>query len=276
MSRSAQQKSFNKLLSDLPKFTPINEEYYIYSISQITSSVHLRDLIRLAGQTTRFTINTEHDRQAQQSALIQIEFVNRDRSAIVLIQTCHLPDQTSILFSLLRELFQIVLQSSNVLYGWGDMKYELERFVHFGLFSRHTLAQINFVNVQSTFKQWYNRTFLHRCGLPSCSDDNELCKCLFRPMKFQEIDWPLQKAIAVLFWQFLDKTLTRSRWSMPFFISETIGHYSKLSNKTSKTFSEQHIFFAVNDCLAVTKLWMILEMNWTQAELQQYRLCHKK
>lgn len=277
MTRSERQKQTNQILHVLPTFTPINSNCYIYCINKATLPLYLHDLIHLAERTTRFTIDTEHDYYTYESALIQIEFINYDRSAIILIQTSDLPDSTSVGFFLMRKLMAIILQHSNTLYGWGDMKYELMRFIHFHLFSSHAITQINFINVQYHFKQWYNQTFLHQCGLPLFSDDHDLCTCFHRPIKNKDIGWPLQKAIACMFHEFLDKTLTRCRWSLPFSLSRTIQYYLNLKHKTTcLSFTQKRLLFAANDCFAITKLWMILELHWTQEQHRQYRLSHKK
>lgn len=271
-----QRNQTNQILSVLPKFTPINHDYFIYCINQGTLPVHLHDLISLAKQTLRFTIDTERDYYTRESALIQIEFINYNRSVVALLEVCHLPDPTSPLFSLIHTLMELILQPTNTLYGWGDMKFELAKYFRFHLFSSYTLSQINFINVQYHFKQWYNQTFLHQCGLPLNFNDHELCTCLYRPLKNKDYVWALQKAIAFIFNEFIDKTLTHSRWTIPFALSRTIERYIHLKNRTTKNFTEKRILYAVDDCFAVTKLWMVLEMNWTQEELQQYRLTHKR
>jgi formate hydrogenlyase subunit 3/multisubunit Na+/H+ antiporter MnhD subunit len=40
-------------------------------------------------------------------------------------------------------------------------------------------------------------------------------------------------------------------------------------NKSIKKTNDHLILYAVNDCLAVTKLFMVLELNWTKAQLRQ-------
>jgi len=266
MSRNERQRQLNRELSVLPTFTPLND-CQIYHINRSTSSIILQDLIQLARKTKRYTIDTELDYYTHEPALIQIEFIAM-KSVVLLIETCHLPRPSSVLFWLIQSLFKVIFQSSNLIYVWGDFIFELTHFLHCGLFSSTMLNQVNTMNVQLRFKQWYNQVFLHRCGLPSVSDDHQLCTCFYRPVKHKNNQWSLQKAIAYTFHEFLDKRRTKSNWSRRL-SSNSMQQYSML-NEQIKQLHEHLILYAVNDCLAVTKLLMVIEFNWTKAQLHQY------
>jgi len=268
MNRNERQRQINMRLSVLPTFTPLND-CQIYLINQSTSTMVVHNLIEMARKTTRFTIDTEHDYETHEPALIQIEFIQTN-SIVLIIETCHLPHVSSVLFWLIRSLLQIIFQSSNIIYSWGDLKVELSDFIHCGLFCLNTVRQLSIKDIQRYFKKWYNKTFVHQCGLPSFHDDHHLCTCLYRPVKDKNNQWSLQKAIAYTFLEFLDKSRTKSDWSRRL-SRRNIQQYSMI-NKPIMRNHEDLILYAVNDCLAVTKLLMVLESNWTKAQLRQYNL----
>ena len=250
--RNERQEKLNLELSVLPTFTPLND-CQIYHINRATSAMLLPNLIELARRTTRFTIDTEHDYRTHEAALIQIEFIQPE-SIVLLIETCHLPHQSSALFWLIQALFKVIFKSSNVIYSWGDGIHELTDFIHYNLFSSHTIDQINNLDIQLHFKQWYNKTFLHRSV-----HGYQLFTRLYRSDEHEDHQWSLQKAIAYAFNEFLDKSRTKSRWSRPLNCS-SIRRYSIIHNNAKKM-HERLILYAINDCLAVTKLLTILELN---------------
>jgi hypothetical protein len=85
------------------------------------------------------------------------------------------------------------------------------------------------------------------------------CIPLYRSGQHENDQWSLQKAIAYVFNEFLDKNRTKSRWSRPLNCS-SIRQYSVINN-SAKKIQEHLILYAVNDCLAVTKLLTVLELN---------------
>jgi hypothetical protein len=227
----------------------------------------LQNLIELAKETTSFTIDTEHDYYTHQAALIQIEFI-RDTSIVLLIEACHLPHPSSTLFWLIKSLLKVILNPSHRIYSWGDVIFELSDFIQYGLFSLHTLHQINTSDIQCHFKRWYNKAFKHDCGLPPFEDDHVLCTCAHRPVKDKNNQWSLQKAIAYTFNEFLDKSRTKSNWSRHLDLTDV--RYFLVRHKNEKKICQELILYAVNDCLAVSKLVMVLEKDWTKEQLEQY------
>src|SRR5579871_4907909 len=114
--------------------------------------------------------------------------------------------------------------------------------------------------MQQYFKKWYNKTFTHECGhLLPWDDDHPSCTCSYRPVKHKNNQWSLQKAIAYTFDEFLDKTRTKSRWSQCLDITTIQRQLFSTINKKQIKILEELILYAVNDCLAVTKLLMVIE-----------------
>ncbi len=176
---------------------------------------------------------------------------------------------SSALFWLIRSLLKIILQSSNVIFSWGDIIFELCAFIHYGLFSFNTIHQINAIDVQRCFKKWYNQTFVHMCTLQPYHEDSPLCTCLYRPVKNATNQWSLQRAIAYTFHEFLDKSRTKSNWSQRLSFISNIYQYNIIHYKMKQ--ARIHLItYAVNDCLAVTKLMMVVKLNWTKEQLQHF------
>lgn len=154
----------------------------------------MANLIEIAQKTRRFTIDTEHDYYTRVPALIQIEFLNPKTSIVLLVQACHLPSASSVLFWLIQSLLKIIFKQSNLFFAWGDLTFELSDFVHYGLFSLNMIIAVEKVNLQIRFKHWYNKTFFHTCGCQPVCHDNPACICAYRPIKGRNHQWSLQKA----------------------------------------------------------------------------------
>ena len=96
--RNLKQCLLNQELSHNPPSTPWNN-YEIYLVNKSTNNNLLHDLIRLVQSTKYFTIDTESDLYTICPALIQIEFIHRNVSTVILVETCHLPmNQQSLRF----------------------------------------------------------------------------------------------------------------------------------------------------------------------------------
>ena len=256
LTRNERQRRLNAQLSILPKFEPLND-YEVCLINHSTSTMQLQNLIELARQTSTFTIDTEQDYYSHQPALIQIEFVEK-RSVVVLIETCHLPHRASILFWLIRSLCKVIFQSDKLILAWGDIINELSTFIDYGLFSLNSIQHIHTMDVQHLFKPWYNERYPHQCGLSPSADDHITCTCPHRVVKNKNDRWSLQKAIAYLFDEFLDKSRTKSHWSRRL-VSRDVRRFSITNRKESEC--RELIAYAVNDCLAVTKLFTKMQAD---------------
>ena len=253
--RSERQRELNIQFGALPQFTPLND-HRVYLINHSTSTLLMQSLIELARCTVTFTVDTEQDYYSHQPALIQIEFVQPTYSIVILVEACHLPHRASILFWLIRSLFQVIFRSDKLILGWGDVIDELTSFVDYGLFSWNIVQAITTVDVQHRFKSWYNGRFPHQCGLSPSVDDHVICTCTHRPVKNRNDKWSLQKAVAYLFDEFLDKSRTNSNWGRRLDCKD-VRRYTITNRKESE--SRELISYAANDCLAVTKLFTTIQ-----------------
>ncbi|UJR18761.1 hypothetical protein I4U23_005667 [Adineta vaga] len=239
LSSFERKRLLNLQLSILPSFVPLNS-WRVHRINRKTDPSVLHYLIELARNTTKYTIDTEHDYYVKEAALIQIEFI-RKHSVILLIETCHLPEPSTLTLWLIKSLLGVIFNSSHVILSWGNIIQELRRFMHYDLISWPVLHAISNIDVQHAFKIWYNKVFVHDCGLPPYEDDHTLCACKHRPIKEKKHQWSLQKAIAYAFNEFLDKSHTNSKWRR-----QLVGN-----NEKQKKLCAALIQYAVYDCLAI-------------------------
>jgi hypothetical protein len=208
----------NLQFSNKVPFAPLNR-HAVYGVHRRTCTHLLHDLIHLAQNTQFFTVDTESDLVTNRLALIQIEMIHASLSTVVLVELAHLPDDsTSLQCWLIQSLLKSIFTPSKEIYAWGDLQQELTGVIPTG--------RLNVVNVQKEFKSWYGTRFL--------SD----------PTGNQK--WGLQSAIATTFDEFLDKSETLNTWSCALL-------YARHSSVPSPRIQSM-IDYAVNDCLAVTKL----------------------
>ena len=215
----------NQTLSCLPPFTPVHD-YEVFFVNRSSNTNLLHYLIQLAQNTKFFSVDTEGDKYTNKPALIQLEFINETISTVVLVEVCQLPyDQQSLTFWLIRSLFRFLFQHTKCIYSWGDAMKELAQFTNYDLFNIDALQKPKIINLQSKFLSWhYAKTKFYATNL---------------------LPWGLQAAIADQFKQFLDKTETLNTWSQGLDQCYTHSYRDKIQSM---------IQYAVNDCLAITKL----------------------
>ncbi|CAF2135297.1 unnamed protein product [Rotaria magnacalcarata] len=257
MNRNIRQRQLNMKLSVLPIFTPLSP-YKIYHINQSTPTILLQDSITLARKTAKFTIDTESDYYTHESALIQIEFIH-SHSIVLLIEICHLPHELSVLFWMIRSLMNIIVKPSNVIISWGDTKRELESFISCKLISIKLIQKINDIDVQGYFKDWHDNLLENDYDHPLFDNKEMLCSYSRKSLEDRNHKWSLQMAITFVFREFLDKTRTQSSWSRSLDLSRLKKSF--IPNMKQKTIVKEMIQYAVNDCLAVTKLAKLLDLT---------------
>jgi hypothetical protein len=223
------KKLQNLKFSHLPAFTPINN-YKVYFINRSTDTNVLHDLIQLAQRTKYYSVDTEGDyipKCRNKPSLIQFEFIHPQESIILLIEVCQLPlqHQQALNLWLIRAIFKYIFQPQNVIYSWGNARKELTHFIIYHLFNRDALYKPKLINVQDKFKEWhYNKYGFYKTGVHL---------------------WGLQPAIADEFNQFLNKNETLNIWSRGLYRPDNKMYNHKMISM---------INYAIDDCLAVTKL----------------------
>jgi hypothetical protein len=219
-----QQKCYEQL-SELPDFSSLTPRRIIL-VNRFTDTILLHTIIDAAKKCTHFSVDTESDLHTQRPALIQVELIDTDVSLVILVEVCHLPsDKRSLIFWLIRAIFNFILRSGKMIYAWGNATAELSKFLRYGLFTAEQLAQPTPINVEAHFRDWYR---LHFGDAPSHGNT-----------------WSLLSAIANLFHERLDKRETLNQWSRGLDRLPRDACFNKV---------QRMISYAANDCLAVTKI----------------------
>jgi hypothetical protein len=259
----------NQELSQLPVFS-MDQPYELTFINSKTAFFVLLHLIELARHTTCFTIDMEIDDFSQRPALIQIQFVSslekqqEEKVSIIILEMCHLPPMTTQTYQQIQRLVKIIFHPSKKLLVWGNGQQELSKFQIYHLFQSMTLYSLDFIHVQERFKNWYNDTYPHESNCPMAkfqdTTDDPTCICVHRPYKKTNELWALQVAVAHVFEQYLDKSWTRSNWS----VGLDIRLYQNLQfgllslTKEEDKIRLELIKYAMDDCFATTKLALII------------------
>ncbi|CAF1496266.1 unnamed protein product [Rotaria sordida] len=96
----------------------------------------------------------------------------------------HLPGDNTTRFTLIKQLFDLIITSNKQLYIWGT-KDELFPFINFKLFSHEQLQSITPINLQHQFKLFWNEKHPHYDRISTLSNEAEdKCKHI-EPKLFQ-------------------------------------------------------------------------------------------
>lgn len=222
----------HKHLKNLNEFKPL-KTYKTYEINSTTSIVTLDALISEARDTKRYSFVSYSDESIDKKYYI-IEFIQMSSSIIVNIE--QFPDDT-VRREKIDELWSIIFCSSNIIQTWGDVfRNPMDFYIFDDVFTRQSHKQ-SVINIQDTFKEWYNKTFHHddNCGqiIDFIDIDGPLCSCSHRPYKSSNDKWSLSMAVMHTFYENLPST-------------------------------NDHIL----ECLAITKLAMIVGEDWNRQRIE--------
>ncbi|CAF2136421.1 unnamed protein product [Rotaria magnacalcarata] len=224
--------------------------YRYYHIHHQTPMDILDDLIDYAKEVTNYTIDTEDQLQPppqpSKPALLQIEYVYENNPSILLIiEMMYLPKQHEPAFIKIKQLLKIIFSNNHTIYLWGGIHKELKHFYRFGLFDENDINSVKERNIQDEFKCYLNQTY-------PLSPDIKL--------KTNET-YSLQFAIYKMFNQWLNKRFTLANFGCGLDPAlDTIIIPRQFSNQQKRIIEDEEeirkfmINYALNDCLAVTKL----------------------
>ncbi|CAF1255835.1 unnamed protein product [Rotaria sp. Silwood1] len=123
---------------------------------------------------------------------------------------------------------------------WEDFDKNLINYQIYQVFLNGNIDRCHFVNGQSSFKTWYNKTFGHNQSCNQLLDFNDidgpLCSCSHRPVKCPTEQWSLTNAIAYTFHENL---------------------YNGINSSDA--------------CPAITKLFNMIQNKWTRQQVENYR-----
>ncbi|CAF1257161.1 unnamed protein product [Rotaria sordida] len=194
--------------SHYPPFEP--SPYELIFINYRTTEETLIQLIKIIKSSTVFIIDTESVgvyKKPNKPALIQVQIVTRElNSYILLIEVHHLPRSHVPTFLLIQQLFELLFQTKNTIYVWGEID-ELTKFTEFNLFSYDQIYLSNNINLQGKFKlYWYK----HHPHIQTSTTNNQRCICEGCIGIQENNPWSIQAATAYELHKWLDKRHTRS------------------------------------------------------------------
>ncbi|CAF1034015.1 unnamed protein product [Rotaria magnacalcarata] len=239
----------------LHPFQP-SKSYCFYKMNCLTSAHLIIYLIGVAKKTTRFSIYIERSREQGQVNLIAIELIRIDQleSTILLFELSLQPEQATPLFYLIQLLLMYIFHPKKKCCIWNNDHWKsLQAFVHCAYLTEEILERINVLELQNHFKIWYNKRFKHHknCYVSRWyEEDSSFCTCPYRPYKHVNEKWTIYTAMIYIF-------------------NESIDEFHDTHIDT-----QQDIKNSIVNCLAITKLSMIIELNWTLKQLQQHKNFH--
>ncbi|UJR18787.1 hypothetical protein I4U23_005693 [Adineta vaga] len=236
-------KKQQRKLNDLPKYMPL-QPYRCIHIDELTTLSNINELIRTAASTTKFTLFYSNV-YLEENDYIHLELIQNSFSLMVSIRRSleYPPD----VLEQIQQLFNIIMDSSNRVYIWGNINNMVSILEKYEFFYRDMSHPINYINIQKQFKQWYNNTFIHHhyCQqqLKFNTIDGPLCSCSYRPLKSINEEWEINQAIGYTFGEYL--------------------YHDTIDNIISK-----HIFSAIST------LAIVIEQQWTREQVQNYIQAH--
>lgn len=246
-----------------PEYQP-TYSHSLFFINQCSTFEEIQYLIDYAEKTKQFSIDIEGDRFTNEPALIQIFFMKavHDKAPLLLVETHHLPSQSSSTFVKIQQLFLRIFRLDTELYCWGNLYQELLPFARFNICSFPLLSTI--YNTQISFRSWYNswltnQTINYRNG--EAANNIIMIDTPYDPLYFlpphiinelkinKNENWSIQDAIAYLFQEYLSKQYTLQTWSC--------GLDPRLSikfHKYSYNVRNKMIMYAKHDVLALAQI----------------------
>ncbi|CAF1670242.1 unnamed protein product [Rotaria sp. Silwood1] len=232
-----------------PPYEPLYK-YCIYFINEVTSEEEINYLITIAQTTTHFVIDTECNCTSKTPALIQIYFVTSldIASPLLLVEIDFLPHYSSSLFLKFKELFDYIFSLRSILYSWGFISDELNRFLPCKLFS---------LPIRTTNYNTQDVNDIVIINAPAYDPTLILPTQLMNDKKFSSGEtWSLQDAVVYTFGQYLSKRETLRRWS--------IGLDVKLPTRDtsfSSNYRKKLINYACLDCVSVAHIHLIMQQS---------------
>ena len=263
------------------KATGTNRVVFLHCLTSITT---VDQLINEAKSTKLYTIDTESQviHHRTHGSVIQIQMMkSRDESTTILTEMFYLPRKNTLLYSKIKELYSIILRNDNTIISWGEYKDEFKHFHEYEFINSGN--NIKPINLQLEFQKWHNE----QAGMKNTHPVRESrglvtenrvisgdkkeeetatmgkgCDCGHSSHYKPSDKWSLQDAIEKTTGEFLDKNERRGKWScgldlqLATWKKKTFGyHYDRtLEQQKRQNMSK----YAVDDCLATTKLYFIM------------------
>lgn len=232
------------------KFSPFTPTHYeIVFVNRTTTIETLHKLINLVDRSILFTLDTESTNiryQSNKPSLIQLQVIQSDDdSKILFVEVCHLPRNDQYTFTLIKQLFHILLQPGKTIFTWGELD-ELKEFTRYDLFTHDQINLPKSINVQTRFRTYWSDNYPHQ--ETELSIDTSICKCLYCFGIQHDGLISIQDAVAITLNNWIDKRLTR----YPFDIG--LDPQLQRLNEKQLEFRQSMSTYAANDCDAVKQI----------------------
>ncbi|CAF4121876.1 unnamed protein product [Rotaria sordida] len=201
----------------------------------MSTSEQVTDLIREARRTEKLTVSPYRDELLGEHYL-QVELIQDSRSIIINIDffvgyNLSLPQ--------IDELLSVIFDRSKSIYIWRKPDSFLYYNGFNSIYFEHDIRHCTYINIQDSFKIWYNNTYPHADNCNQILDydnkDGPACSCSYRPLKVPSEEWSLKDAVKYTFKENLDDT-------------------------------NSHLF----RCQAITKIATIIDEKWNNEKIQKY------
>ncbi|CAF3363432.1 unnamed protein product [Rotaria socialis] len=241
---------YQKSLSiDLPShsillniFQPL-KPYRICPIHRLTSIDHVLFLPEKVKKTKTYSIDTNKIGSEGHVTLIIIELreIEENENCILTFEMLHLPIPYTYLWTMIQKLLKTIFRSQNKFFIWNNNNNRNDLCV---LIDHHYLSpdafyEINMFELQNSSKHWHHRRHEHNEYYSS--------KSSYHPYKQNGDEWTIEKAINYLF-------------------HESIIKFNK--NMHNPLYYMNHY---VCYCLALTKVSLIIELDWTWEQMAQFK-----
>ena len=267
-----------ELRAKYPPFHSLSEVEIVH-VHQHTPIDVINELIIKANRTHRYTVDTESELSGR-GALVQIEMVHTiNQSTVLLCEVAYFPERNSILYEKVNELISIVFSESNEILSWGSLEDEFNNFTEFEMFKTGKVRMKK--DMQFLFSRWNadrtshpererregetRRSAIDWFETPDEQEGSESQDGMdIDGLKIDRQPISLQDAVASTFKSFLDKSETINRWRCGLDLALntwktrwfTKHGYSQGEEKEKRSRMRD---YAVNDCLAVTRLYFHMD-----------------
>ena len=255
------KRSIRRNITTLTKFEPMSPKK-IHYINTLTKYNTMTELINLVKQKKQFVIETKYDEINGCPKLIHILFAHKFVLHIILVETLYLPEIDFCLHHQIQCLFSFILSESNEIQSWNDIKSDLLYFLDCSLFTRRQIQNIQAISIQHKFQAWFREKFSN-------------IKLNYIPSN----NWTIENAIAFLFQQYFDTSLSNSRdWNIGLFAhfdtdydpNPVLADRCVLNllkdNKRRSVLGK----YAIHECMAVNKIAALLQNHWTRQHGESY------
>ena len=231
------------------RFHPFEASFSdVIFINRTTTIQTLNHILNLIENTTWFTLDTESTNVIHQDnipSLIQLQILQSPNvSPIIIVEIHHLPQRNQHRFQLIKQIFDVLLQSTKIIFAWGDID-ELETFTQYGLFTSNQLDLPQQLNVQRRFRTYWENHYPHQDPSPNDTTD---CKCLHCFGITHDNLISLQDSIAITLHRWIDKRLTRHPFDIG--LDPQLQHL----NQRQLEYRQSMTTYAAKDCDAIAQV----------------------